>query len=356
MWEASIHPEFSLQGVVKSTKQEWLDLASSMQQASEEASVAIGGFLEAWLGEEEYIGLTTSGSTGEPKPIFLKKKHMQASAMATAAYFDLQAGSTALLCMPASFVAGKMMLVRAMQMGWKLDYIKPSQNPLLADRYYDFIAMTPYQVHHSLKDLHKVKTLLIGGGAVDLRLHNKLQEVKAKAYASYGMTETCSHVALRPINGEEATSVYQAINGVVFTTDSRDCLVIDAPLVHDGILTTNDIVSLKSSTSFEWKGRFDSVINSGGIKLHPELIEQKLVEVLPYPFFITSVADPVLENKAVLVIESKHALKEEVLQEAMKLLDKYEQPKQVFYLNSFLWTPTGKIKREDSLKLLLKSL
>lgn len=352
MWQAKIHPDFRLQGVAKSNKEAWLQEAARMQQTGEENIIAIGDFLVEWLQETTSIQLTTSGSTGTPKPIYLNKKHMVASAEATAHYFNLQAGTTALLCMPAKFVAGKMMLVRAMQMGWKIEYIKPSQNPLTANKTYDFVAMTPYQVHHSLQDLHKAKTVLIGGGAVDADLHRQLQQIKTDAFASYGMTETCSHVALRPINGQKTTSTYQATQNVKFSIDSRDCLVIDAPNVHDGVLTTNDIVDLKSDTSFVWKGRYDSVINSGGVKIHPEMLERKLATHITTPFFIGSIPDTILENKVVLLIESKEPIAQEILQKAFAKLNKYEQPKQVFYLSSFQWTDTGKIKRKASLELL----
>lgn len=352
MWKAKIHPEFSLQGVVKPTEEAWLQEAKRMKQTSEATSIAIGEFLATWLNDEKHIKLTTSGSTGTPKSIYLQKQHMLASAEATASYFNLITASKALLCMPVGFVAGKMMLVRAMQMGWKLDYIEPSQNPLKADTIYDFVAMTPYQVHHSLEDLYKARIVLIGGGAVDSELHKKLQLIPTKAYASYGMTETCSHIALRPINGTQATDVYQATQNVSFTSDSRNCLVIDAPNVHDGILTTNDIVDLKSDTAFIWKGRYDSVINSGGIKIHPEVVEQKLAELITSPFFIAGLTDEVLENKVVLVIEAKVPMEEDLLLKAFNLLDKYEKPKEIFYLDSFEWTPTGKIKRQASLDLL----
>lgn len=352
MWQAKIHSEFKLQGVAKADKESWLKHARILQKSKEEDAIAIGDFLVEWLDTSATIRLTTSGSTGTPKPIYLQKQHMINSAIATAKYFDLQAETTALLCMPARFVAGKMMLVRAMQMGWELDYVPSSKNPLTEDKRYDFVAMTPYQVHHSLEDLDKAKIVLIGGGAVDVELHKQLQKSKAKAFASYGMTETCSHVALRPINGPDATSVYQATESVKFLLDDRDCLVIDAPNVHDGILATNDIIDLKSETSFVWKGRYDSVINSGGVKIHPEMVEQKLAEHIKDNFFIGSMPDAIFENKVILLIESEVPIVEELLQKAFGFLDKYEVPKEVFYLSRFKWTDTGKIQRKATLKLL----
>lgn len=352
MWKAEIHPEFKLQGISNTSEKTWLDYAKTLQESKQDDVLAIGNFLVEWLIDSNTIRLTTSGSTGIPKPIYLQKQHMINSAKATAKYFDLHAGTTALLCMPARFVAGKMMLVRAMQMGWELDYVPSSKNPLKAEKLYDFVAMTPYQVYHSLDELYKAKSVLIGGGAVDVALHKQLQKSKTKAFASYGMTETCSHVALRPINGPEATKVYQATENVSFSLDDRGCLVINAPKVHDGILTTNDIVDLKSDTTFEWKGRFDSVINSGGIKIHPEMVEQRLAEHIKVNFFIGSMPDAIFEKKVILLIESKVPIAEKILQKAFSSLGKYEIPKEVFYLESFKWTDTGKIQRKATLKLL----
>lgn len=352
MWQFKIHPEFRLQGIGNSNLDEWKEYANELRNASDISTAEIGEFLLEWFNSNSTIELTTSGSTGTPKPIHLQKEHMIASAEATAKYFGLYAKTTALLCMPAKFVAGKMMLVRAMHMGWKLDFVPPSQNPLLANNEYDFVAMTPYQVHHSLVDLHKAKIVLIGGGAVDADLHKQLQSSQSRAYASYGMTETCSHVALRPINGPNATEIYQATQNVHFSVDNRNCLVIDAPRVHKGVLTTNDVVELKSETSFEWKGRFDSVINSGGVKIHPEIVEQKLSPHLSCNFFIGSLPDTILGNKVVLLIESEKSLPKEALQTAYQDLDKYEVPKEVFYLKNFLWTDTGKIKRQATLELI----
>lgn len=354
MWKAEIHPSFKLQGVSNPDAKSWLADARKLQKSNEEESQAMGNFLVEWLSESTTIKLTTSGSTGKPKPIYLQKQHMINSAKATAKYFDLYAGTKALLCMPARFVAGKMMLVRAMQMGWELDYVPASKNPLTENKKYDFVAMTPYQVHHSLEDLHKAKLVLIGGGAVDVELNKQLQKSKTKAFASYGMTETCSHVALRPVNGPEATTIYQATENVSFALDNRGCLVINAPKVHDGILITNDLVDLKSETSFEWKGRFDSVINSGGVKIHPEMVEQKLAEYLKDNFFIGSIPDAILENKVILLIESKTPIANELLQKAFRSLERYEIPKEIFYLDTFAWTDTGKIQRKTTLELLFK--
>lgn len=348
MLDFQIHPDFRLNGHHETNTLAWKVYAESLAKSNLDFEQAIADFMLTFLDETSVVELTTSGSTGTPKPIQLKKKHMLASAQATADFFDIKAGTHALLCMPARFVAGKMMLVRAMLMGWHLDAIEPSKNALESDKTYDFVAMTPYQVYHSFSDLEKAKLILVGGGALDTEMEEKIQNLSTRFYASYGMTETSSHVALRPINGKDKSEVYKAISNVSFSTDERSCLVIHAPKVCDEILTTNDVVDLLSSTSFIWKGRFDSVINSGGVKIHPEEVEKKLSKVLSENFFISYLPDAELGNKVILIVESDKVIQNEKLQKAFTTLEKYEVPKQVFYTSKFEWTDTGKIQREQT--------
>lgn len=350
MWKVKIHSDFRLNDQKFSSTTEWWKQAEKLSQSVENYERAIGEFIKEWIDEKTEIQITTSGSTGKPKSMLLQKKHMMASAEATATYFDIYKDTTALLCMPADFIAGKMMLVRAMLMGWDMTYIKPCQNPLAQNKTFDFVAMTPYQVHYSFSELEKAKIVLIGGGGIDTELYDKLQGINTAVYSSYGMTETCSHIALKAVNGKNASPVFQAITDVSFSQDSRNCLVIDAPKVHDGILITNDVIELVSATSFIWKGRFDSVINSGGIKIHPEEIEIKLAKYIPDTFMIGSLPDVVLGNKVVLLVQRESQLPEEILKIAYNQLERYEIPKNVYYLKEFSWTDTGKIQRQKTLE------
>src|SRR5690606_19702117 len=156
---------------------------------------AIWKFILEWLDENDFITVKTSGSTGIPKNIKLQKDHVFNSAKATVNYFDLRENSKALLCLSSEYIAGKMMLVRAMIAGWDLYTSSPEKNPLAKfDGDFDFTAMVPYQVHHSLAELHKVKKLIVGGGAVSKKLENQLQQLRTSVYATYGMTETISHI------------------------------------------------------------------------------------------------------------------------------------------------------------------
>ncbi len=314
---------------------------------------SIYSFMCEWFDESEFITVNTSGSTGIPKAIQLKKEFMINSAKATAQFFELDLGTTALLCLSTDFIAGKMMLVRAMVLGWNLDIVEPNSNPLNRIRKeYDFSAMVPLQVFNSIDNIFKIKTLIVGGGVVSNELQLKIMDLPTKIYATYGMTETITHIAIKSLNIASGFSlkndVYKTLPNINISKDNRDCLVIDAPKISNQVLKTNDVIDLISINSFKWLGRFDNVINSGGIKLIPERIEKKLAAVIDCRFFITGISDKLLGEKLVLVIEgasfnfNKKNLK--------NILTKFEMPKEVCFVDSFVVTKTGKIDRRSTVK------
>lgn len=323
---------------------------------TEEWEKDIYEFLNEWLSDVPYIYAQTSGSTGKPKKIRLDKAKMWASARLTNRYFGLNENSTALLCLSAGYIAGKMMLVRAMQAGFDIYTVKPVSLPVFdTSVVFDFVAMVPMQLQ-KICELHEgirwldnhVRYLIIGGGAISPELENTLQNLSVKCYATYGMTETVSHVALRIVNGDKKMSVYEAMPGVYFSVDSRDCLIIHASHLGENHLITNDVVSLESDTRFIWKGRFDNVINSGGIKLFPEIIERKLSGLIRERFYIIGLPDSVLGEKCILAIESDTWEAERInsLKEKMKKeLGKYEIPREIIFVPQFKETPTGKVIR-----------
>jgi O-succinylbenzoic acid--CoA ligase len=320
----------------------------------------LGNFLLDWLDENDYVVVKTSGSTGQPKKIKLQKQAMVNSAITTGDYFGLESGFTALHCLPVDFIAGKMMLIRAIVLGLELDVVEPSSNPLQnIYKNYDFCAMVPMQLQNSLEELHRIKTAIVGGGRVSLSLQEKTQGISTKVYATYGMAETISHIAVKPLNhftslrGETTKQSvephYKTLPNITISQDERDCLVIDAPKLNEKTIVTNDIVKLYSEIEFEVLGRYDNMINSGGLKLFPEHIEAKLIPKINQRFFIASEKDENLGEKLILVLEGEsNNLKTKVFEG----LDTYEMPKQVYAVTKFKETSSGKIKRTETLKLL----
>ena len=308
-------------------------------------------FLIEWNNSNAHILAYTSGSTGTPKPIELEKQKMLNSANMTIEFFKLKPNQKALLCLSTNFIAGKMMVVRALSCGMELIATPPNGNPLsqLKDKI-DFAAMVPLQAKASIDQLIAVDKLIIGGGKVDAQLSQSLQDLPTKVWSTYGMTETVTHVAVKKINGSDRSEKFHGLHNIQFSTDDRDCLTINAPRLSQSIIQTNDIVELHSSNSFTWKGRFDNIINSGGIKINPEEIETILNPLISFPYFVYGLSDPILENRLVLFIEledkQQQARLRELLNTEMKNhLSKYKIPKQIVFKSQFIRTESNKIIR-----------
>ncbi|WP_313114699.1 AMP-binding protein [Aequorivita sediminis] len=350
-----LHPKFRINGQNFSSKEVLKQHAKHLLDSKEEEEVAIGSFILEWLDANDFIAVKTSGSTGSPKIIKLQKEHVFNSATATVNYFNLKENCKALLCLPAAYIAGKMMLVRGMIAGWNLYTRAPVKNPLEnLEIDFDFTAMVPYQVFHSLEDLHKVKKLIIGGGAVSVELEKELQLQDTLAFSTYGMTETISHVAIRALNGIDMSKAFNALPTVKFSQTADGCLQISAPKISEEVVVTNDVVNLLSPTSFIFLGRKDNVINSGGVKVHPEEIEEKLSRYIDIPFFIASEKDEALGERVIMVVEAENTLGLKDFSEALTSLYAYEKPKKIYTVPQFIYTDTSKIKRVEVLQTLNK--
>lgn len=243
----------------------------------------LADFLTEWYAAEPTMQLHTSGSTGAPTILLADKKAMLASAELSCRVFGLKAGQQALLCLPLQYVAGKMMVVRALAAGLHLLVREPSSTPM--ERVFtpvDFAAMVPMQAARTLahpggaEALGRIRTLLLGGGFIDPGLEAALQSLHCRIYASYGMTETLSHIALRRVNGPDASDAYTPLPGVHLSRDEEGALQLSVPHLGINHLQTNDMAELLPDGRFLILGRRDAVINSGGIKIQAEELENKL--------------------------------------------------------------------------------
>lgn len=346
-----VHSDFRFNGI-SYTQEVLKDAAYSFIKEGELYEKAIGQFLSGWLDDSATVEVRTSGSTGPPKRIPLQKHHMRNSALATGEYFGLRPGDSALLCLSADYIAGKMMLVRALTLGLHLDSVAPDSKPLHFKRKkYDFGALVPLQLQNSIQQIENIHTLLVGGAALSAGLKQKLQNSATRIFETYGMTETITHVAVKEIgtefNAGSGRETFKALPNVVFSTDKRNCLVIKAPKVSEQTVITNDVVHLISETEFEWLGRYDNVVNSGGVKLFPEQIEEKLQSIIEKQFFVAGIPDDKLGQKLILVVEGEidlNTLKQKIA--TLSAIDKFEIPKEIIALPKFYRTETGKVQRQ----------
>ena len=307
-------------------------------------------FIGEWINDEEYIEQSSSGTSGTPKTLKLSKKSMTISAEITCKLFDLQFGYSALLCLPIDYIAGKMMVVRAFVGGLNLLLTEPSSMPDLANfGNIEFCSMVPLQAYNSLNSietLRRIKKLIIGGAEIRNELEVMLHDLPIEVYATYGMAETCSHVAIRRISGTEQERLYRAVPGVNFSVDDRACLVIEADFFEKNIVT-NDVVDLTDSTSFRWIGRFDNLINSGGLKIVPEEIETVISKTTGLDCAVIGIEDKKLGEKVVLVLEKGGSeITEKELESALiDELPKRYHPKEIIFVDELPRNHSFKVDR-----------
>ena len=314
-------------------------------------------FLTEWHNDSTTVLVHTSGSTGEPKPMRVEKRRMEASARTTCDFLGLRHGDTALLCMSLDYIAGKMMAVRSLVRGLRLVVVEPDGHPLATvTDHIDFAAMVPMQVWNSLQvpeqreRLMNIRHLIIGGGAIDDGLAEELRMFPNAVWSTYGMTETLSHIALRRLSGPDATDWYTPFEGVGLSLTADGCLVINTPALHDGPLTTNDIAELVSDGRFKILGRKDNIICSGGLKIQAEEVERLLRPHIRVPYIITKRRDEKFGEVVVLLTEGDTSTAKTICQH---VLSKYWQPRAYVHVDRIPLTPTGKPARKQAEELVL---
>jgi len=306
--------------------------------------------ISAWENEKDFMEVNTSGSTSAPKTIHIKKEWMKASALLTLETLDIKPGQKALLCISLDHIGGIMMLIRAMIGTLQLHILAPSSSPEITESV-DFTALVPMQVYSLWQkntSLNEFGTVIIGGAPLSPRWEHILKQRKIPIYATFGMTETVSHIALKRLDGENAKPYFRCLPGLKASVDVEQKLILD--IAHfDGLhLQTNDAVELIDEKKFIWKGRADFMINSGGKKVFPEFLEQRMSKYLEVEFFISSIAHEQLGETIVLCLESS-PLNMPSPSSWEKILQAHEIPRRIFAIPEFKRTASGKVLRKESL-------
>lgn len=319
-------------------------------------------FIGEWLNGRRSFSFQTSGSTGNPKSISFRRDQLVASARLSVQSLGLMPGMKALVCLDPRFVAGAMMLVRCMENSMNIVVQSPSSRPFAVCREpVDFVALVPYQVSLLLKEnsavLDQPMLVIIGGAPLKESIIEQLQPHVASCYATYGMTETLTHIALRKLNGPGKQDAYHLLPGIRVFINEQGCLVIHAPHL-DSPIVTHDLAEWASGDSFRILGRTDEVINSGGVKVHPRSVESVIDPALAeqgyhFRFFIAGRPDDQLGERVCLFIEGLPLAKpaeEVMLGHINQWLSPYERPRQVVYVHRFEETTTQKIDRPSTLR------
>lgn len=307
-------------------------------------------FLADWFDEtSDEITLHTSGSTSLPKTIRHKKAFMRASAAMTNAFLNIQARANAALVIPAQYIGGKMLLLRALLANMNIYCFQPKlslQELLQSPEKFDLVSMTPAQLQENIASLiqfdAKIKNVIIGGASVPQHLAWQLSKLSCNFYESFGMTETISHIALKNLSRSE--SRFNCLSEITVAVDDKSCLKIYAENLGIDCLPTNDVVQIHSPKQFTWLGRSDFIINSGGVKLNPEFIENKIAHLFKKPILISWIEDEKFGQLPILISlqTEKNGLSEIA---ASHLLNKIEMPKKHFKVEALIYSKSGKINR-----------
>ena len=324
-------------------------------------------FCRQWLNGALEFGLRTSGSTGQPQLVQLTRQQLAASAHRTGDYFDLGPDTPVLVCLNCEYVGGLMLLVRGLELNLPMTIVEPQADPLAlvpAAADFAFASFVPLQLRAVLAAghaprLNRMRALLVGGAPVESALAREIRRLTVPVYQTYGMTETASHIALRLLNGPHVAPAYRVLPGIAVGQDERGCLTVRADVTQDRLVVTNDRVRLlDEGRAFEWLGRVDFVINSGGVKVQAEKVEQVLEVALaelglPHRSFITGQPDARLGEQVTAVLEGPPLPEPQRLKLLALLherLDRYEQPRAFLYAPTFRTTASGKLDRPATLR------
>ncbi len=311
---------------------------------------------DAWYKGDSSFEFQTSGSTSRPKIITFHRSQVEASCKQTIDYFGLNKGDKLLLCLPLSYVAGKMMLLRAIVGGFKLFLSEDNKFPWSGlNETIDFGAMVPMQLDRleNREQSLKIRHLLLGGAPLQSRHISQIKDLGLKAYESFGMTETLSHFAMKRLFlNEEA---YTLLPNVKIKYGNDNVLSVIVPWIKNDWLQTDDVVEIQGVNKFIWKGRQSNVINSGGVKLHPESIESKLQSFFSSrAYFIYSLPSSKYGEKIGLFIEG--APINNIENQLSSCLSSKERPKAVYYIPQFKYSTAGKLLKRESAQSVISDL
>ena len=234
----------------------------------------------------------TSGSTGTPRAVVLSHVALAASTAASIAALGCASGERWALALPLRHVAGLQVLARARALKTAVHVVANPGDPhaiSAAATHAEHIALVPTQLVRCLDagvDLQRFRSVLVGGGPLAPERANEARAAGVRLVQSYGMTETCGGCVYdgRPLDGVEID--VQHVDGdsgrVRLRSPMRATGYLGAPpndttvYTPDGWFVTDDVGRFASDGSLEVLGRVDAVINTGGVKVDPTVVETRL--------------------------------------------------------------------------------
>lgn len=238
------------------------------------------------LVEGDALVMTTSGSTGDPKGVVLTHAAVEYAAFATTTALGTDPETHWLACLPLSHVGGMSVITRALHTGAALS-VHPRFDPALLEAALLDGATHVSLVHTALLriDPRPWRRILLGGSAAP-------PELPPNCVTTYGMTETFGGVVY---DGLALNGVQVRIAGTrgdefgvegpveLLSPTSLRCYRGDRDepdrdaLDDEGWFRTGDLGSIShADRRLSISGRADEVIITGGEKVWPQPVEERL--------------------------------------------------------------------------------
>ena len=236
----------------------------------------------------------TSGSTGTPKGAQLTADNLLSSAHATDDF--LGGPGQWVLAMPAYHIAGLQVLIRSLVAGTDPVIVDVSDGFSIAafadaaarlDADHAYTSLAPLQLAKAMDSTEGVAALqlfdaiLVGGAALNPQVAQAAKDAGINIVTTYGSSETAGGCVYngQPIRGAQIAIKDGRIwlGGPMVARGYRNAPGHEA-FAEPGWFMTSDAGELRDG-ELVVTGRLDTIIDSGGLKLHPEVVEQELLAI-----------------------------------------------------------------------------
>ena len=302
----------------------------------------------------------TSGTTSNPKPVELSFQAMSSSANSLYRAADLDDSARWLCCLPPYYIAGLAVIARSWIKEVPVSFhntfdLEKVSNEINSNSV-DAISLIPNQLKQLLDanvDLSKLQTILVGGSSVDFNLQNTVLNLGLNVHFTYGLTETFGGICLdhKLFDNTEAEIVNGQIylrSGSMMSGYRHDQRLTFHKLTHDGWFATGDLGTYENNI-LNVTGRIDDLINSGGIKIEPLLIEKAMQSIGYNQAIVVATPHNKLGQCLTVVFNNKSDISgiKKIRDELRPLLPSTHLPIRIAISNKFDGNTSAKINRKE---------
>jgi len=327
----------------------------------------------------------TSGTSGNPKIVPLKRRQMHTAAEASALNIKPEPNRCWYLCLPLYHIGGVSVILRSLIYGsaiYRTPSFKKGKTATHLSQTEDIVAasLVPTMLSRLFENpdfkTHKsFKAILLGGGPISNNLIETSLKRRVPIISSYGMTETCAQIAANPPtkNSRHKNSVGSVFEpNLIQIRDDENARLslgksgtiwLKGPHIFDGYFNrsskykfdkngwfnTGDFGRLDEKDNLYIEARRTDLIITGGENVSPFEVEEVLLTINAIQeSAVFGVPDEEWGQKVVAAVVLSGGVNkstEKIREELKEHLEDYKIPKEIIELESLPRTETGKSKR-----------